>query len=117
MFLLVIFAFIAGLVTILSPCILPVLPIILSSSTGSGRKKPLGVVAGFIGSFTFFTLFLSALVKATGLSGDSLRLISVVVIFAFGLSLVLPQAQLFIEKMFTRLSGITPKTGKQTGFV
>jgi len=67
--------------------------------------------------FTFFTLFLSALVKATGLSGDSLRLISVVVVFAFGLSLVLPQAQLFIEKLFTKLSGITPKAGKQTGFV
>ena len=60
MILLILFSFLAGVVTILSPCILPVLPIILSSSIGgkdTGKSRPLGVVTGFIASFTFFTLF------------------------------------------------------------
>ena len=116
MLLLMLFAFIAGVVTILSPCILPILPIVLSGSLAGGRKRPFGVVAGFIGSFTFFTLALTAIVKATGLSSDALRTVAVVVIFLFGLSLIIPQTQLFLEKLFTKLSGITPKNENRDGF-
>ncbi len=57
------FAFLAGMVTILSPCILPVLPIVLSGGVGAGRARPLGVLAGFVASFTAFTLALSAIVR------------------------------------------------------
>ncbi|TSC87713.1 MAG: hypothetical protein G01um101416_393 [Microgenomates group bacterium Gr01-1014_16] len=103
MILLIFFAFLAGFVTILSPCILPVLPVVLSGSVGGGKRRPFGIVAGFVASFTFFTLFLSFLVKATGISADSLRLLSVIVIFSFGLSLILPGFQAFIEKLFARL--------------
>lgn len=116
MLLLILFAFIAGVVTILSPCILPILPIVLSGSLAGGRKRPFGVVAGFIGSFTFFTLALTAIVKATGLSSDALRTVAVIVIFLFGLSLIIPQTQLFLEKLFTKLSGITPKNENRDGF-
>ena len=63
------FAFLSGIVTILSPCILPVLPIVLSGSVG-GKRKPLGVVAGFIGSFSVFTLLLSTLVQAFQIPPD-----------------------------------------------
>lgn len=116
MIVLIVFAFLAGIVTILSPCILPVLPIILSSSVSGGKKKPLGVITGFVASFTFFTLFLSALVKATGIPADSLRLISVVVIFLFGLALVLPQFQLWVEKLFAKLSSLVPNNSRKNGF-
>lgn len=105
MILLVVFAFLAGIITILSPCILPILPIVLSGSVGGGKRKPHGVVTGFILSFTFFTLFLSALVKAIGISADVLRGISIVIIFIFGISLLLPQFQRLMEKLFSRLSG------------
>ncbi len=104
MFLLVLFSFLGGVVTILSPCILPILPIVLSGSVGGGKKKPFGIVAGFILSFTFFTLFLSAIVRATGLSADALRFVSVVIIFLFGVTLLLPQFQLLMEKLFSKLS-------------
>ena len=71
---LAVFAFIAGIVTILSPCILPILPVILSSSVDtSGKKRPFGIVLGFILSFTFFTLFLSTIVKISGIPSDFLR--------------------------------------------
>ena len=60
------FAFISGVITILSPCILPVLPIVLSGSVGHGRGRPFGVLAGFVVTFTTFTLALTAIVQALG---------------------------------------------------
>lgn len=107
------FAFLAGIITILSPCILPILPIVLSGSVGTGKRKPQGIVTGFVLSFTFFTLFLSALVKATGVSADALRGFSIVIILIFGISLLLSQFQVLTEKLFSKLAGIIPKA--QTG--
>jgi cytochrome c biogenesis protein CcdA/thiol-disulfide isomerase/thioredoxin len=108
MILLIVFAFLGGIVTILSPCILPVLPIVLSSSLTGGKKRPFGIITGFILSFTFFTLFLTSLVKAFGISADVLRNISVVIIALFGLSLLVPQFQAQMEKLFSRLANLVP---------
>src|SRR3990172_5700266 len=116
MLLLIFFAFIAGLVTILSPCILPILPVVLSGSLTGDKMRPYGVVAGFIGSFTFFTLFLSLIVRATGIPADSLRLVSVGVIAFFGISLVVPKCQEFIEKLFNKLTSVVPSQGQRHGF-
>ncbi len=119
MILLIIFAFFAGVVTILSPCILPILPIILSSSIGTqqiGKARPLGVITGFILSFTFFTLFLSSIVKAIGVPADSLRLFSVVVIALFGISMLIPKFQVWIEILFSKLSRFLPQSQNRTGF-
>lgn len=119
MILLISFAFLAGIVTILSPCILPVLPIILSSSVGGqevGKSRPFGVVVGFIASFTFFTLFLSTIVHLSGIPADSLRLVSVFVIAAFGLSLLIPKFQQLVELAFAKLTRFLPQTNTQSGF-
>ena len=115
MLILIAFAFLAGIITILSPCILPILPIVLSGSFGS-KRKPLGIVIGFILSFTLFTLFLSAVVKATGISADALRSLSIIIILIFGISLILPQFQVFMEKIFSRLSSKFAVTGNHEGF-
>lgn len=113
MALLTLFAFLAGIITILSPCILPILPIVLSGSVTGGKKRPLGIIAGFILSFTFFTLALSGIVKATGVSPDALRFASVVVVFTFGLSMLFDTMQVFIDKLFSKLSSLTaPNTLK-----
>ncbi|MEI6326865.1 MAG: cytochrome c biogenesis protein DipZ [Candidatus Roizmanbacteria bacterium] len=119
MILLICFAFLAGVVTILSPCILPVLPIILSSTIGgkeTGKARPIGVVIGFVMSFTFFTLFLSILVKISGISSDVLRTISVFVIAGLGISLVIPRFQQIIEELFSKLSRLLPRGNVQPGF-
>lgn len=110
----IIFAFIAGIVTILSPCILPVLPIVLSGTVG-GKFKPWGVVTGFITSFTVFTLFLSTLVKLLGVPSESLRLVSILILVFFGISLLVPQTQILLEKLFSGLANFTPKV-EGTGF-
>lgn len=116
MIILILFSFLAGVVTVLSPCILPVLPIILSSSLSGGHRRPLGVITGFIFSFTFFTLFLSILVSALGISADKLRLLSVVTIFLFGISLLIPASQVFFEALFSRLSRYLPQQTGREGF-
>jgi len=116
MLLLVLFAFFAGVVTILSPCILPILPIVLTGSLGEGKKKPLGIITGFILSFTFFTLFLSAIVTATNVSADDLRNVSVIIILLFGISLLIPKFQVLLEQLFSKLSKFTPKK-QHPGFI
>lgn len=117
MILLMLFAFLAGFVTILSPCILPILPIVLSGSLSGGKSRPFGVVAGFIGSFTFFTLFLSAIVRSTGIPADFMRNLAIVLIFSFGIFLSVPQAQLLFEKLVSKLSSLQKtNTNQNNGF-
>jgi cytochrome c biogenesis protein CcdA/thiol-disulfide isomerase/thioredoxin len=117
MILLLGFAFLAGVVTILSPCILPILPIILSSTVDtSGKKRPLGVVTGFVLSFTFFTLFLSTIVRLSGIPAESLRYLSIFILIGFGLSLFVPKIQLTIEKLFTSLTRFAPSGQGRHGF-
>jgi cytochrome c biogenesis protein CcdA/thiol-disulfide isomerase/thioredoxin len=116
MFLLVGFAFIAGFVTVLSPCILPVLPIVLSTGLTGGRRRPFGIVIGFVASFTFFTLALATLVKWTGVSADALRTFSILIIALFGLTLLVPRFQVWMEGLFSRISTFAPKANPNAGF-
>jgi len=110
------FAFIAGIVTILSPCILPVLPIVLSGTVGGGKRRPFGIVVGFILTFTFFTLFLTAIVKALGIPADILRIVSIIIVGFFGLSFLIPGFQKVLERLFSRLSSFAPKNTNGEGF-
>ncbi len=90
MYILLVFSFLAGIVTVLSPCVLPVLPALLSAGAGRGYLRPFGIILGLIASFTFFTLSLTAIVHATGISPDILRYAAIVLIAGFGLLLIFP---------------------------
>ncbi len=103
---LLMFAFISGVVTILSPCILPVLPIVLSGSITGGRAKPYGIVTGFVASFTAFTLALTVMVQALGISADVLRAAAVVIIIAFGLVLLVPKLSYWYEMLVSKLASL-----------
>jgi len=119
MILLLGFAFLAGMATILSPCIFPILPIILSSTVGGqkiGKFRPMGVVIGYVLSFTFFTLFLSTIVRLSGIPGETMRFVSVFVIAGFGISLLVPQFQVLVERLFSKLAGLMPTNQNRTGF-
>ena len=116
MIILLLFAFLAGVVTILSPCILPILPIVLTGSVSGDKKRPYGIIFGFILSFTLFTLFLATLVKFTGVPANTLRVIAGIILLIFGLSLLLPQFQALMEKLFSKLSVFGPKATPHPGF-
>lgn len=117
MLLLIGFAFLAGVVTVLSPCILPVLPVILSGSVGGGKSRPWGVITGFVLTFTVFTLTLSALVQSLGLDPDLLRWIAAGLILVFGLVLVVPAwKDAFLAWTTSLVSRSAPvRTGKPPG--
>jgi cytochrome c biogenesis protein CcdA/thiol-disulfide isomerase/thioredoxin len=106
MALLLFFAFLSGLVTILAPCIWPLLPIVLSSAaSGKGKARPLGITLGIMLSFGFFTLAISFLVNAFHLDQNVLRMIAVVVLGFLGLTLLIPQLTQVLESVVSGLSG------------
>ena len=114
MMLLLVFAFVSGLVTILAPCIWPLLPIVLSSSSTGGTRKPLGITLGIIGSFSLFTLTLSYVVQSVNLNPDIPRLFAVVVIGFLGLSMVIPALSFKVEALLSRLSSYGRHTMQPT---
>lgn len=106
MLLLLGFCFLAGIFTALSPCILPVLPAILASSVGQGRLRPLGTIVGLICSFSFFTLALTGIVHATGLSPNILRYVAIALIFFFGLVMVFPKLSNWFAKTTSPIANL-----------
>jgi len=95
---LLIFAFLAGVLTILAPCTLPMVPLILGTAAGGGRARPWGIVAGLALSFTLFSVVLAAALTALGLTTDKLRLIAVGALALFGLILLLPAGGRWLER-------------------
>ncbi len=94
-------AFLAGLATALSPCILPVLPLVLGSATGPGRRRPLGIVLGVTGGFCLLTLAAAALATTLGLPPLALRWVAAVAVAISGAMLLLPALD---ERLTARLS-------------
>jgi len=104
MIILMLFAFLAGFATVISPCVLPVLPAILSVSAGRGKLRPYGVIVGLIISFVFFTLVLTTLVQAIGFSANVLRYVAILVIGFFGLVMILPTFSDLFARATTRVA-------------
>jgi len=108
MALLILFGFLAGAGTAVSPCVLPVLPIALSAGATGGRRRPLGIVVGLTASFTFATVALVYVLDALGLPDTLLRTLAIVVLLAFGATLLVPPLAARVEG---RLSGIAARLG------
>ena len=113
--LLILFALIAGAGTALSPCVLPVLPAVLSAGLTGGRRRPLGVATGLALSFTFATVALVYVIDALGLPDDFTRNLAILVLFAFGLMLLVPPLSDRVEAFASRLVR-TPDGYRGDGF-
>src|SRR5215218_10641678 len=103
MLVLIAVGFAAGLITALSPCVLPVLPILLAGGATGGRRKPYAIIAGLVASFTAFTLAGVWLLDALGLPTDVLRNIAIVLLFVVAASLLFPRLSLALEQRLARL--------------
>jgi cytochrome c biogenesis protein CcdA/thiol-disulfide isomerase/thioredoxin len=101
--LLVLFALVAGAGTALSPCVLPVLPAVLSAGVTGGPRRPLGVVSGLAISFTFATVALVYVIEALGLPNDLARTIAIVVLAGFGVTLLIPPLSARVEAWISRV--------------
>jgi cytochrome c biogenesis protein CcdA/thiol-disulfide isomerase/thioredoxin len=131
MLVLIIVGFSAGVITSLSPCVLPVLPVVLAANVhrvddreraadGSsvpaetsvprphyGRWRPYGVVAGLVLSFSASILFGSLVLSALHLPQDLLRDAGIVVLVVIGLGLLVPRLGDLLERPFSRLPSRT----------
>jgi cytochrome c biogenesis protein CcdA/thiol-disulfide isomerase/thioredoxin len=109
MVLLILITFLAGVVTVFSPCVLPVLPILLSTSTGGGRWRPLSIVMGFVAVFTIITLIFTAAAEALALPHQWLRVVAIVALGVFGLVLLVPALGRAFERLMSPLARLAGK--------
>ena len=111
------FAFLAGIVTVLSPCVLPLLPVIFATAAQEGKARPIGVLVGFVASFTLATLSLSYLVRSLGLSPDLNRILAATILILLGLILAVPPLQHGFERVASGLLARLPASRSQgSGF-
>lgn len=107
MFTIVLIGLLGGLITGISPCILPMLPVIFiagADTTGEANKhklRPYAVIAGLVVSFSFFTLLGTLLVNALNLPDNILKILGLVVLTAVGIGLIFPLVERQLERLFS----------------
>lgn len=94
----IVLALVAGMLSVLSPCVLPILPIVLGAAASERKWGPVALATGLSISFVAIGLFVATIGYAIGLDADLFRYVAAVLIVAIGLVLMLPgfQAQLAV---------------------
>lgn len=98
-----VFAYLAGLLTLINPCVLPVLPIVLVSALNAHRAGPVALAAGMSVSFVAFGVLVTAFGSSIGLTQDTLAQIGAVLMMIFGLILVVP---IFAQRFEMATAGV-----------
>jgi cytochrome c-type biogenesis protein len=86
-------ALVAGVLSVLSPCVLPLLPIVLGTAASAHRLGPLALAVGLAISFTAIGLFVATIGFAMGLDTGFFRTVSAILLIAVGLVLLVPKLQ------------------------
>jgi cytochrome c biogenesis protein CcdA len=98
-------AYAAGALTILSPCVLPLVPIVLGSAAQRHRFGPLALATGLVISFSLTGFALATVGEAAGIDSDTVRLIGAIVLILIGLALIIPYFQRLSERLASPLAG------------
>lgn len=93
-------AFIEGFGLIISPCILPILPIILAGSLEGSKRRPIGIVVGFVLTFALFTFFSRKLVQISGIDLTLIRHVSYAILILFAIVMLSE----YLTEKFARLT-------------
>lgn len=105
-----IFAYLAGLLTLINPCVVPVLPIVLASALNAGRSGPWALAAGLTVSFVAFGMFVTTIGYSIGLTQERLAQIGALVMIMFGLVLLVPA---FSRRFEAATQGVAGAANKQ----
>src|SRR5919199_3804120 len=108
--------FLAGVLTAISPCVLPVLPILLAGGAAGGRRRPYAIVAGLVLSFATFTLTTAWLIDRLGLPDDLLRNVALGLLFVVAATLLFPRLGELVERPLLPLTRRRPG-GARGGFL
>ncbi len=98
-------AYLAGLLTLINPCVLPVLPIVLASAMQAGRHGPLAIAAGMCISFVSLGMLVATSGHSIGLTEETLSRMGAILMMAFGLVLLVPQFNTAFASATAPLSG------------
>ena len=110
-------AFAAGIVTAVSPCVFPVLPILFAGGGTGSRRRPYAIIAGLVASFATFTLIATWLLRALHLPQDFLRNLSIALLFVVAASLIVPRFGVWLERPLAALSRRAPGNDLGGGFL
>src|SRR4051794_5714096 len=105
------FALLAGAGTALSPCVLPVLPALLSAGGVGGTRPPLGIVLGLSITFTVTIVGVANVVDGVGLGSDPLRDLAIVVRLGLGLVGLMRAVAARVGAPLSRLARFGPRGG------
>jgi cytochrome c-type biogenesis protein len=94
----------AGALSTLSPCVLPLVPVLLAAAASAHRWGALALGAGLALSFTLIGIFLATLGASLGLDPETFRIIGAVILATFGLVLLVPRLQDLFARMTSALS-------------
>lgn len=94
--------FVAGVLSTLSPCVLPLLPILIATAMGQHRRGPIALAVGLMLSFTLVGTLLATLGNAIGLDGGMLRQAAALLLVAFGVLLWSTRAQAWFAQATAR---------------
>lgn len=87
----IVFAYLAGILTLINPCILPVLPIALVSSLNSHKLGPVALAIGMCTIFTLLGLFIASIGPSLGIDEDTVSKAGAVMMIVFGIVIIVPQ--------------------------
>jgi len=111
-----ILAFAAGVLSILSPCVLPILPIVLGAAASADRRGPVALAAGLALSFAALGVFVATVGYSIGINADAFRYVAAVVAVAAGLVLTVPRMQAQLAVASGPIANWTDRRfGAQTG--
>ena len=110
-----IFAYIAGLLTLINPCVLPVLPIVLATALNANPRGPLALAAGMSLSFVAFGMLVATVGRCIGLTEDRLADAGAFAMLAFGAVLLTPPLSARFEAALAGVSARADMTLSQTG--
>jgi len=114
---LLVVAFLGGLITGLSPCIVPVIPVVMAGgSAGTSKWRPYVIIAGLVVSFSLSVLFASSLLGFLHLPQDLLFWLGVALLGLLSVGLLVPKIGEVIERPFARL-GASRYANQGGGFV
>ncbi len=97
-------AFAAGVITAISPCVFPVVPIIFAGGASGGRRRPYAIIAGLVTTFVLSLLFVTWLLRQLNLPEDILRDVAIGLLFLVAATLIVPQLGDLLAKPLYRLT-------------
>lgn len=107
-------SFLAGLLTTLNPCVLPMLPLVLAGTMSGGRMGPVAFAVGMVLSFTALGLFIATVGIGLGVTPNVLRQVAAVLFLAFGAVLLVKPLQ---DRMALATSGLATGANRLAGEV